>query len=272
MTEEKIYLSDINKIIKSGNPKFLSYVSKEYMRHKDSNPQVALAIFCMIQKEAHDTGSVYGIFLNSDGSVNLDSMSDISKITNLSEFVNTVSELSEQNIDFSDLTADELIKEGESIAAELAKEAEMLESEIDNMTIDENTDLSSEETAVDSMASDMLTKVSMFAAVSTGVATIIASIKSAFTRMKNTITRKKSDVEEVKVIKQNEKIEEEKQKTRKDERKKEDDSFCPKVKIDIGKAVEDTERENKEREEARKNGINLNDSVDDNPADDFLDF
>ena len=272
MTEEKMYLSDINKIIKSGNPKFLSYISKEYMRHKDSNPQVALAIFCMIQKEAHDDGSVYGIFLNSDGSVNLDSMSDISKITNLSEFVNTVSALSAQNIDFSDLTADELIKEGETIAAELAKEAEMLEAEINNMTIDENTDLSSEETEVDSMASDMLTKVSMFAAVSAGVATVIANIKSAFTRIKNTITRKKTDVEEVKVTKQNERIEEEKQKARKEVRKKEEDSFCPKVKIDIGRAIEETERDNKEREEARKNGINLNDSVDDNPADDFLGF
>ena len=67
MTEssEKLYLSSLNKLIKSGSPKYLSYISKEYMRNKDTNPQVALAISCMIQKEANDDGSVYGIFLDA---------------------------------------------------------------------------------------------------------------------------------------------------------------------------------------------------------------
>ena len=132
MTEdkEKMYLSSLNKLIKSGSPKYLSYVSKEYMRNKDINPQIALAISCMIQKEANDEGSVYGIFLDSNGAINLDSMSDISKISNLNEFIGTVENLAEFNIDFSDLTADELIKEGEHIAEELAREAEMLEQEV----------------------------------------------------------------------------------------------------------------------------------------------
>ena len=51
--------------------------------------------------------------------------------------------------------------------------------------------------------------------------------------------------------------------------KEQDESFCPKVKIDIGKVVEDTERRN---EEAERNTLTTDSNVDDNPADDYLDF
>ena len=128
--EEKYYLSCLNKIIKCGNPKYLSYISKEYMKVKDANPQIALAITCMIQKEATEDKSVYAIFLDNDGSININAMSDISKITEIDQFVSTVQDLSQFDVDFSDMSADELIIEGEAIAEQLAAEAESLENEI----------------------------------------------------------------------------------------------------------------------------------------------
>lgn len=267
MTEssEKLYLSSLNKLIKSGSPKYLSYISKEYMRNKDTNPQVALAISCMIQKEANDDGSVYGIFLDSNGSINLDAMSDISKISNLNEFVGTVQNLAEFDIDFSDLTADELIKEGEQIAEELAKEAERLEQQIENITIDESTDLSSTETEIESKSSEILAKATAFAGVSTVIAAVVARIKSTIGRISNVFAGKKNE-SETKKTEENDKKEE----VKKDRiTKEQDESFCPKVKIDIGKVVEDTERRN---EEAERNALTTDSNVDDNPADDYLDF
>ena len=105
--EEKYYLSCLNKIIKCGNPKYLSYISKEYMKVRDTNPQIALAITCMIQKEATEDKSVYAIFLDNDGSININAMSDISKITEIGQFVSTVQDLSQYDVDFSDMSADE---------------------------------------------------------------------------------------------------------------------------------------------------------------------
>ena len=283
MTEdkEKIYLSSLNKLIKSGSPKYLSYVSKEYMRNKDINPQIALAISCMIQKEANDEGSVYGIFLDSNGTINLDSMSDISRISNLSEFIGTVEDLAEFNIDFSDLTADELIIEGEQIAENLAREAEMLEQEILNIVVDETTDLSSTETDLSSKSSEIIAKATVFAGISAAVAGIVQRIKSTISRIGLVLSGKKVESD----TKKTEKKEKEEQ-VKKDEKneidnrglgnnrqirreKEVDDSFCPKVKINVGKVVADTERKN---EELEKNALTTDSNVDDNPADDYLDF
>ena len=283
MTEdkEKIYLSSLNKLIKSGSPKYLSYVSKEYMRNKDINPQIALAISCMIQKEANDEGSVYGIFLDSNGTINLDSMSDISRISNLSEFIGTVEDLAEFNIDFSDLTADELIIEGEQIAENLAREAEMLEQEISNIVVDETTDLSSTETDLSSKSSEIIAKATAFAGISAAVAGIVQRIKSTISRIGVVLSGKKVESD----TKKTEKKEKEEQ-VKKDEKneidnrglgnnrqirreKEVDDSFCPIVKINVGKVVADTERKN---EELEKNALTTDSNVDDNPADDYLDF
>ena len=277
MTEdkEKIYLSSLNKIIKSGSPKYLSYISKEYMRNKDINPQIALAISCMIQKEATDEGSVYAIFLDSNGTINLEAMSDISKITNLNEFINNVEKLAEFNIDFSDLTADELIIEGEQIAEELAREAERLEQEIEGIDVDENTDVSQIESIIDSKSSEVLTKVGVFVGISAAFAGIIVRIKSVFLRVTSILSGKKS---EKKIIKnENHKNNENKEnKILNANEKDKDDSFCPKINIDIGKVVNQTERNNAEKErikeENKRKGITTDEDIDDNPADDFLDF
>ena len=277
--EEKYYLSCLNKIIKCGNPKYLSYISKEYMKVKDANPQIALAITCMIQKEATEDKSVYAIFLDNDGSININAMSDISKITEIDQFVNTVQDLSQFDVDFSDMSADELIIEGEAIAEQLAAEAESLENEINNISVDETTNIEATESDLSNKSNEIMSKAVGFAAVSAVAAAIVARIKGVFARISSSLTGKKQEQDNVKA--EQEKEDEDKKNilnsaAKKVKEKVLDDSFCPKVKIDVEKAVEDTERENmlreQKREEAKQKGLTTDDSVDDNPADDFLDF
>ena len=280
--EEKYYLSCLNKIIKCGNPKYLSYISKEYMKVRDTNPQIALAITCMIQKEATEDKSVYAIFLDNDGSININAMSDISKITEIGQFVSTVQDLSQYDVDFSDMSADELIIEGEAIAEQLAAEAESLENQINNIPIDENTNIEETESDITNKSNEIMNKAIGFAAVSAAVAAIVARIKSVISRIASSLTGKKQEQDNVK-MKKNEQEKSDKDKNnllnnanKKLKDKVLDDSFCPRVKIDVEKAVEDTERENmlreQKKEEAKRKGLTTDDSVDDNPADDFLDF
>ena len=280
--EEKYYLSCLNKIIKCGNPKYLSYISKEYMKVKDANPQIALAITCMIQKEATEDKSVYAIFLDNDGSININAMSDISKITEIDQFVSTVQDLSQFDVDFSDMSADELIIEGEAIAEQLAAEAESLENEINNISVDETTNIEATESDITNKSNEIMSKAVGFAAVSAAAAAIVARIKGVLARISSSLTGKKQEQENVKAEKtEQEKEDEDKNNilnsaAKKVKEKVLDDSFCPKVKIDVEKAVEDTERENmlreQKREEVKQKGLTTDDSVDDNPADDFLDF
>lgn len=280
--EEKYYLSCLNKIIKCGNPKYLSYISKEYMKVKDANPQIALAITCMIQKEATEDKSVYAIFLDNDGSININAMSDISKITEIDQFVSTVQDLSQFDVDFSDMSADELIIEGEAIAEQLAAEAESLENEINNISVDETTNIEATESDITNKSNEIMSKAVGFAAVSAAAAAIVARIKGVLARISSSLTGKKQEQDNVKAEKtEQEKEDEDKNNilnsaAKKVKEKVLDDSFCPKVKIDVEKAVEDTERENmlreQKREEAKQKGLTTDDSVDDNPADDFLDF
>lgn len=280
--EEKYYLSCLNKIIKCGNPKYLSYISKEYMKVKDANPQIALAITCMIQKEATEDKSVYAIFLDNDGSININAMSDISKITEIDQFVSTVQDLSQFDVDFSDMSADELIIEGEAIAEQLAAEAESLENEINNISVDETTNIEATESDITNKSNEIMSKAVGFAAVSAAAAAIVTRIKGVLARISSSLTGKKQEQENVKAEKTEQEKEDEDKKNilnsaaKKVKEKVLDDSFCPKVKIDVEKAVEDTERENmlreQKREEAKQKGLTTDDSVDDNPADDFLDF
>ena len=241
--EEKYYLSCLNKIIKCGNPKYLSYISKEYMKVKDSNPQIALAITCMIQKEATEDKSVYAIFLDNDGSININAMSDISKITEIDQFVSTVQDLSQFDVDFSDMSADELIIEGEAIAEQLAAEAESLENEINNISVDETTNIEATESDITNKSNEIMSKAVGFAAVSAAAAAIVARIKGVLARISSSLTGKKQEQENVKAEKtEQEKEDEDKNNilnsaAKKVKEKVLDDSFCPKVKIDVEKAV-----------------------------------
>ena len=47
----KIYLNSINKMIRTGNPKYMSYISKQYMIYMKTNPVICEAIGDMLFKE-----------------------------------------------------------------------------------------------------------------------------------------------------------------------------------------------------------------------------
>ena len=84
MAEENInnYLSYIQKIINSGNPKYMSYISKEYMKYVSSSPIIAETIESMIHKNVNiNPQSPYAVFLDKDGSMSLESIDYISKIS-----------------------------------------------------------------------------------------------------------------------------------------------------------------------------------------------
>ena len=115
MAEENInnYLSYIQKIINSGNPKYMSYISKEYMKYVSSSPIIAETIESMIHKNVNiNPQSPYAVFLDKDGSMSLESIDSISKISNIEEFSTQVQELSKYGIDFKNLTSQDLIIEG----------------------------------------------------------------------------------------------------------------------------------------------------------------
>lgn len=133
----KIYLNTINKMIRTGNPKYMSYISKQYMTYMKANPVISEAIGDMLFKEVtKNDKSPYAIFLHDNGTVCLDAVSDISKISNIADFVGKIQELSQYNIDFSTVTPDDLIIEGDEMIAELEKELEkedLTQEDIENV-------------------------------------------------------------------------------------------------------------------------------------------
>lgn len=135
--ETKKYISNMNKIISRGNPKYVSYVSREYMNAKRNNPILSMILEEMIKKEAKETGSIYAIFIDNDNTINLEAMSDISKITNVAEFIKNIEALAGQKVDFGELTSDELIIEGMEIAEELARQIDEIE-QMKSQEIDES--------------------------------------------------------------------------------------------------------------------------------------
>lgn len=121
----KIYLNSINKMIRTGNPKYMSYISKQYMIYMKTNPVISEAIGDMLFKEVtKNEKSPYAIFLHDNGTVCLEAISDVSKISNVADFVGQIQELSKYDIDFSKVTPDDLIMEGDQMIAELEKELE----------------------------------------------------------------------------------------------------------------------------------------------------
>ena len=195
----KKYLNVMNKIIKSGNPKYVSYVSREYMKLKDSDPQTALALFVMMQKASQNKESIYNIFMDNDGTVNLDAVDDIARIQNMDEFVDTIQRISGHSVDFSDFTSDDLIKEGEQIAQELEQEAIALENEINGIEIDEDGgSLDSVESEVESKSSDLLAKASLLAVIGGSIAAVVNRLKSSFSNMRNRISGKKVEADNMK--------------------------------------------------------------------------
>ena len=172
------YLKMMNKIIKHANPKYMSFVSREYMKYSSNSPVIAETILEMIRKEVNkNEQSPYAIFIDDDGSVNLDAMNDISKISNLPQFINQVQSLAKYNIDFSEMSADDLIKEADQIVAEL-------EEKIDNEL--NKTDISSSEVSnAERNVETGIVKLGLFTKIGIIVTTAITRIKTKLSELKN---------------------------------------------------------------------------------------
>lgn len=252
--EMKKYISNINKIIRNGNPKYLSFVSKEYMKYKKNNPVVAMVIEDMIRKEAAEQGSIYAIFINNNNEIDLDAMSDISMISNIPDFIKNVEALAGQNVDFGDLTSEELIIEGMDIAEEIAREIENLENEIDYS--DEMADVKLEEQG-EQKTSDTFNKLSKTGIATVSLLSIINKIKE---KISLTITKVKTN------IMQKREIQEVEEKKEYKEVKKDEIDFIPKFDIDEEAAINKM-KENKKSVKKTRNIENFDSSPNDDDFD-----
>ncbi len=245
------YISSINVIIKSGNPKYISYISKEYMKYRKANPVIATVMEDIIRKEASDKGSIYAIFIDNDNGINLEAMSDISKITNTADFIKNVEALSSQDIDFGDLTSDELIIEGMEIAEQLAREIETLEN---SMNYEDEGAVTTLDEQVEEKTSGVLSKLEsggkMTAAIMSVIAMIKSRISSVVNRVKGSAKQKSEDKKQEKVI----------------ESKNKENSIFPKIEVDELSVI----RNMKERTNEAKNKIKHNGEIDSSQdSDDF---
>ena len=249
MEEENLkkYLYEMNRAIRSGNPRFMSYVSREYMKYQNTSPVIAEAIKDMIVKEKNrNSQSPYAVFLDSDGSINLESMSDISRISNLSEFIAQVQRLSEFNIDFENMTADDLIINSERIAEELEKEAA---SDLDKSDMTENDIRNAEKNAGNALA-----KLSLFAAIGGAVG---GAFRSAISRIRGKMSglgKKKQEIVKEETEKREDKMNiDEKGTSIKGTDKDESKNIFYKVVIDENKVIADMKNNSKNNNEKSKN-------------------
>lgn len=262
MTEDeniKKYIASINKLIKSGNPKYLAYISKEYMKLRTNNKMVSLLVEDMIKKEATLPGSVYAVFIDNDNSINLDVMNDISKITNLADFIKNINALSEQNVDFGELTSDELIIEGMEIAEKLAKEVDKIE---ENINYDDYESLENIEENVTSeiqaKTDGALKKVTAIGVITLGVKAIIENIKGRIGSIISKVNKKKQ-------LKNIEKKNEQKEETV----KLDNTDFIQKVNIDEKSVINQMKESKNIINDKRLEFDNMtDDSSDDDPNDD----
>lgn len=193
MEEEKlkIYLNSINKMIRTGNPKYMSYISKQYMTHMKTNPVICEAIGDMLFKEVtKNEKSPYAIFLHDNGTICLDAISDVSKISNIADFVGQIQELSKYDIDFSTVTPDDLIMEGDQMLVELEKELQ-------------KEDLTKEEIeSTEDKVGTALAKVGIIAAIGGAIGAaargIFAKISSSLSSLKKQKENAPENQEEVK--------------------------------------------------------------------------
>ena len=184
--ELKKYLYNLNKMIKSENPKFISCVSREYMKNQSN--AISEAIRDMIFNEVHrNTNSLYSIFLDEDGSINLENMSDISRISDLNDFIRNVELLCESNVDLSRVTSEDLTAE----ADELAKKYE-IEAEEEIQKVEESADVQDSQNKI----GGILAKLGIFATIG-GV--IGSSFRKAISRIRGKSARISDTNQEEKV-------------------------------------------------------------------------
>lgn len=194
----KKYLYSINKMIKSGNAKYMSYISREYMKYMKTSPVISEAIGDMIFTEVtRNEKSPYAIFLHENGSVCLDAMSDVSKISNVAEFVGQIQELSKYDVDFSEVTPDDLILEGDEMIEELEKELDKKDLTEEDIEQDEEK------------ANTALTKIGILAAIggaigaaATGIFSKLKTKLSFLKSQKGNVPKNEKEVQEEKEIKE----------------------------------------------------------------------
>lgn len=238
MEEESVkkYLNNMNKIIRSDNPKYMSFVSREYMKYAKTSPVIAEAIGNMIFKRVNQNSkSPYSIFLHDNGSVCLDSMSDISKISNVSEFITHVEELSKVGIDFKDISADDLIIEGDEIAEEISKELDkkdLTEEDIEN---------------IENKASKSIAKIGILATIGGAIGAkatgIFAKLKDKLSGLKNKKVQAQSQEQT------------EKESTQQTSKKVTNnfDEVCPRVVVNEELAIEKMQAKKLENKDKTKN-------------------
>lgn len=179
----KIYLNSINRMIKTGNPKYMSYISKQYMTNMKTNPVICEAIGDMLFKEVtRNERTPYAIFLHDNGTVCLEAVSDVSKISNIADFVSQIQELSKYDVDFSTVTPDDLIMEGDQMIEELEKELQkedLTKEDIEN---------------AESKAGTALAKVGIIAAIG---GTIGAAARGIFAKITSSLSSLKKQKENV---------------------------------------------------------------------------
>ena len=192
----KKYLNNMQIIIQSGNPKHLSYVSKEYGRFRKENSAVALELGRIIATQSHNKGSIYAIFMDKDGTLDLNAISNISSITDVAEFTETVTALSEQEFDFGNISSGDLIISGMQIAEDLAREIEQMEANIDSDSgeVDESSVAGIE--AQTDLAEQNAIKLGSRGA---GILAILAGVRSRITsiinKIRNRNNKEKEDAE-----------------------------------------------------------------------------
>lgn len=238
MEEESVkkYLNNLNKIIRSDNPKYMSFVSREYMKYAKTSPVIAEAIGNMIFKRVNQNSkSPYSIFLHDNGSVCLDSMSDISKISNVSEFITHVEELSKVGIDFKDISADDLIIEGDEIAEEISQELDkkdLTEEDIEN---------------IENKASKSIAKIGILATIGGAIG---AKATGIFAKLKDKISGLKN-----KKVQAQSQEQTEKESTQQTSKKVVNnfDEVCPRVVVNEELAIEKMQAKKLENKDKTKN-------------------
>lgn len=263
----KIYIASMNKIISNGNPKYLSYVCKEYMNAKKNNPVLAMILENMIKNEAKEKGSVYTILIDNDNGINLEAMSDISKITNTADFIKNIDALSKQEVDFGDLTSDELIIEGMQIAEELAKEIEELENTIN---YEDESQTENIEVNIDQKTENAIRKITLFGIVSLNFQKLIDTIKNKLGQTKIGVKEKVKSKR-----KQKKELKEEKQRISQEEniklREERANNFIPKVDIDEEFVIRKMKEEKQTNLKSKKYEIGNLTNVTDEDFDDTSD-
>lgn len=232
----KIYLNSINKMIRTGNPKYMSYISKQYMTYMKTNPVICEAIGDMLFKEVtKNEKSPYAIFLHDNGTVCLDAISDVSKISNISDFVGQIQELSQYDVDFSTVTPDDLIMEGDEMIAEL--ERELQKDDLTKQDIE----------GAEDKASTALAKVGIIAAIGGTIGAVARGIFAKISASLSSLKKQKEIVPESK-----EEIKSQTNNASKATSRLSFDEVCPRVDVDEEKVIASMSAKTKDEELNKK--------------------